>query len=476
MQDARSKVRYVKRRLDSLTNALTRYNYERERLTSGGKQLLDWSLDQLRQVRLEFDRRLERTQAMAEKRREDAVQVTCSNFATVVAEFADFVLPALHGARSDRVPVEIESALQRFADRAEQSAPVRLVMFGADTMSYAIHYPQSAPAHRLTNAADSESGSSREARFVSLRIPAIERDSGAIHALALGHEMGHLRVRATDMKSVISAAPPRAWQAPDAPNIATEDHIHRFPDFVQQINCWGEELLTDVVAVQLLGPAALLAFGELVGSIGLWDRDSPTHPGADRRCALMLRVLARNSYSKDPALAEAFEHYAAQCKGAIARPVHMRSDTIARPPDSPEQLAWDSIVGQLDAIVERALASVEPDETFDARQFQIASAGRAVLAAGRPFAEYASTFLNTAEDVQADDLRRGHDEAATLVPVDVPAILNAAWLVRLSAMATLAEKVRADIEIDADYSRVCAVLDGLVLKSIEISEHLQETS
>ena len=61
-----------------------------------------------------------------------------------------------------------------------------------------------------------------------------------------------------------------------------------------------------------------------------------------------------------------------------------------------------------------------------------------------------------------------------LVPVDPPAILNAAWLVRINMLGSLGARVGADVNLDAGYSRVCGVLDELVLKSIEISEHLRE--
>lgn len=446
MQDAAYRIDNLYRRLDSVQGALARHLDHEESMTPGGRQLLSRAQLLLAHARQVLEFRWQRTGAFTSEIREVTRRNLCEDFTAVVRELATSLLPALDGAVSHRVPVELESALQRMANAAARQWQPRVLLYASDALNYSIERhedPFDALATTLS-AVPRPHPEETLGPFLFLRVPEVERDTATLHAIILGHELGHLRDWAEQLSGVVTAKLPDEW-ADDAGKVKKE-HIQDFVRYATILQQWSAEIVADLLAAHLLGPASLLAFGELIASLGGWEKDSPTHPAPDRRAALVVRTLRELEYGNIPEVDAVLLHYEAESANSLVRGVAFENDDLSRAGDR----AWARLQEALPELKAVCKDSLVPGEGLSIEDWSDVRRARDQLLAGRPCGE------------------RYNGDIATARPDEV--IMNAAWLARIGDLESFAGRLRLDSSIPSSRSLVAAVLDGLVLKSFEIAE------
>lgn len=378
----------------------------------------------------------------------------CNDFAAVLQELSAALLPALDGTRSNGVPIELEPVLARLADRASAGTGGRVVLYASAHLNYSIEQHRDPLAALSPRGADQSGPGSRASGepFLFLRIPRVERDSGTLHTVIAGHELGHLRDWTHNLTEL--APPillPGHWldEATGSIKMDYADHWERFNNVALS---WAREIVADLVAATVMGPASLLALSELVGTLGLWAVDSATHPGADRRAAIILDSLDHAGFSTAPDLATMRAHFRMETDGALARPAQIDGSAF---PEA-DQAAWSVVMDKLPSLRAACDAAIHADERFSAQDWARVSQARDCLAAGKPCGE----FL---------------DGGAIPTAQSDAVILNAAYLLRSHSLGDLGAVLGLDSADPAEASLASAVLDGLVLKSFEVAEHRRRT-
>jgi hypothetical protein len=450
MQDASYRIDNLYRRLDNVQGALARHLDHEESMTPGGRQLLSRSqllLDHARQV-LEF--RWQRTEAFGPGVREVTRRNLCEDFTAVVRELAASLLPALDGAVSHRVPVELEAALQRMADRAAGDWRPRVLLYASDALNYSIERHED-PFEALAPTLAAVPRTTREESlgpFLFLRVPEVERDTAMLHAIILGHELGHLRDWAEQISGVATTRIPLDWV--DEAGKVKKEHIQDFVRYASVLHRWSAEIVADLLAAHLLGPASLLAFGELIGSLGGWSKDSPTHPAPDRRSAIVADTLRELGYGAIPELDTVLTHYELESANALTRRVVFEQDDPAYVGDK----AWGRLLEALPELKRVCSEAISADEGLRVQDWPEVELARDDLLVGQPCGERAGS---TDFSARADEV-----------------IMNGAWLARIGDLADFGRKLGLDASMPSDRSLIAAVLDGLVLKSFEIADMRRE--
>ena len=420
-------------------------------MTPGGRALLERSELLLDHARQALAYRWSRTNSLSGAAQEQARRNICDDFAAVLRELAMSMLPALDGTVADRVPVELEPVLQRLADFAAPGWGSRVILYAADALNYSIERhddpigslaPTLAPALSVAATA--------EGPYLFLRIPSVERDTATLHAIILGHEIGHLRDWALGLSASVKTPPPDSWC--DSAGQLQLEHVAGFQRYAFIAAHWTAEVVADILAAQLLGPASLCAFGELIGNLAIWGTDSTTHPAPDRRAAIIIEVLEGLGYMDVTELRPLLKHYEAESQAAAQR----RAAAFGVPPHEADELAWQLVHSEVPRLITACAAASQPGERFSASDWPRVEEARGLLSSGRPCGEV---------------IRPGP------TPEEVPdaVIINAGWLARLDGMVELAGILGLDASIPNQTSQVSAVLDGLVLKSFEIAEHRRKT-
>lgn len=448
MQDSENRLASLYRRFDNVAAALDAYSNISESMTEGGRVLKEQASLLLREARQALRYRWQRLDPLDLPEREELRRAICNDFAAVLHELSTALLPALDGTRSNGVPIELEPVLTRLANRASAGTGGRVVLYASADLNYSIE------CHQDPRAALSAYGSAQSStetppsgdRFLFLRIPRIERDSGTLHTVIAGHELGHLRDWTYQLSDLPPTGIPSHWlDALGDIRIEFLDHLRRF---VNVGRSWACEIVADLVAAAVMGPASLQALSELVGTLGLWTVDSASHPGADRRAAIILDSLDGAGFSTVPDLATLHAHFRSETNGALARAVQIEGSPF---PEA-DSAAWAWVVDGLPTLRAACDAAVQPDERFDARDWTRVSEARDCLAAGKPCGEYLDN--NGIPAAQSDAV-----------------IFNAAYLLRSASLDDLGSVLGLDSGEPAEASLVSAVLDGLVLKSFEVAEH-----
>jgi deoxycytidine triphosphate deaminase len=132
-----------------------------------------------------------------------------------------------------------------------------------------------------------------DAGLALLTVPYLEGTKTLWQPVVLGHELGHLRLRAminTGHLHAVSAELFRSDLLAPALGVAVERQRTLY------ISAWLTELLCDLNAIRSYGPAALAAIAEMLYVIGPAEKSgawkgSPSHPPLGLRIAAMLRLL-----------------------------------------------------------------------------------------------------------------------------------------------------------------------------------------
>jgi hypothetical protein len=285
--------------------------------------------------------------------------------------------------------------------------------------------------------------------FVFLSAPSVERDSAALHAVILGHELGHLR----DWHERVSKnfpldVPPGLVDAEGKPSDG-------YGEYISTATNWTEELVADAFSCLTMGPAAVLWLPELTSTGGTMDVDFLSHPGSDRRVSLMLRLLEEQGFAKADGFEEVFTGYSKLFGKAWERPVQGTEFGTASAPTL--TLIW--IRDHLDDLIDRCRAAVPNDQLFTADRWGEVHVAAGMFRQGLPCGE-----------LKDKDGRR--------VPAAPQVVLNAAWLVKLHNLAEVGQQLGITLSDNSDLddiSKVSDVLDKLALKSIEIASFLEQT-
>jgi len=417
-------------------------------------------LEQLEQVsafaRMSFEERWDRTESFPEAPARELVRrLVVQDYSTLLRELNSTLMPALVGAEYSRIPIELEQLATRLSTEASGGRPLNVVLFSDDRYNYSIQYysePTTYLARRI--APRTTAPPARNEEFLFLRLPRLERDSAMLHAVLIGHEIGHLRDWFSNVSGSINVQPPEVWLDD---NGQTRDRYVAAVEFYRDLlTSWSSELVSDAFGALTLGPASLFAITELVSAVGPIDSDSDSHPGTDRRAGFILALLRDRGFGQVEELFPVLDQFKEVTAAAEDRKVVIPGFTDRDPTfDEAAQAAWSLLRVELPRLTSNCVdvlgaaivdAAIWPQVEHAALQF----------ARGRPFGERITTLADA--------------NSAAAAPVPEAVILNGAWLVKLRNLSGLGEVVGLSAELFAEMGELEAVLDGLVLKSIEISD------
>lgn len=283
-----------------------------------------------------------------------------------------------------------------------------------------------------------------------LGTPYAEKGNALLHSI-LAHEVGHL---ALDQHPVQLPAPEltsdalgslsgEPLTAPQAPPGSLFEHTLRESltgEFSRAFRAWAQEIVADLFALQMLGPAYFFAFSFLGVSADMLSEPDRSQPPLGVRCRALLRAV------------EAWGHL-----GALPQPLQQvvlqwktfgwEAPQLARV----HQLVQDSLEQHLDALIEAVNGAAE-------------SLGLA----------YSSeAYRRDVEALRNRILDGVPPDTIGTVPyhaVSLAAILNAAWEVRLAYLPELQRLVagdKFDPEDANQRSQALGVLNRLTTKAIE---------
>lgn len=450
MQNSDSRLAGLHRRFDNIASVLDGYGNVSQTMTSGGRVLHHQADLLLRTARDALSYRWDRTSLVGEPQREKLRRQICDDFAAVLLELGVALLPALEGTQSNGVPIELEAVLRRLAVNAGGNNGGKIVLYASELLNYSIERHPDPVATLAPQLAPGLPVSSTGEPFLFLRIPRVERDSALLHTILAGHELGHLRDW-TNRLSLLTPPiiVPSNWL--DTTGAIKLEHAGSLARFTSVANRWAGEIVADIVGALTFGPASLNALSELVGTLGSWSFDSETHPGTDRRIALLIDLMQREHFDTIPEVADLLDHFKAETTTALTRTVAIRNtpDLVA------DQAAWNLVLSKRSDLETACRAAIRDDEIFRTSDWAAVTAAADRLAAGQPCGE-------------------SFDSGGDLIAERDSVIMNAAYKVRATTLSTLGSLLGLDASTAQDASQISAVLDELVLKSFEVAEYRRQ--
>lgn len=447
MQDADARLASLYRRFDNVASVLEELGSVSHTMTDGGRVLKERASSLLLAARQALGYRWKRLEPLPVPDREALRRGVCNDFAAVLIELSATLLPALDGTQSSAVPIELEPVLSRLARLADPSGSNSVVLYASEHLNYSIERhddPLTALAPQISpGAAPHPLGDP----FLFLRIPRVERDSGSLHAIIAGHELGHLRDWAHGLSAIgPPILVPANWvDASGAIKIGYLDHYERFESVASR---WAAETVADMIAALTLGPASLQALSELVGTLGAWAIDSVSHPGTDRRAATIVDIIARAGFDQIPDVAAQLVHFEGESVNALTRDVRIEDS----PYPEADTAAWEFVRAKLGDLEAATRGVVSIDERITPAEWPLVVAAEARLSSGQPCGE---RFGGSGEPLPESDA----------------VIFNAAYLARFRGLTGLGTVTGLDTLDPAQASLAGAILDGLVLKSFEVAEY-----
>ncbi|MBN1510022.1 MAG: hypothetical protein JW955_24465 [Sedimentisphaerales bacterium] len=316
-----------------------------------------------------------------------------------------------------------------------------------------------------------------------ISFPYIERRSVFLHA-ALGHEVGHLiaeefiRDEKTPMPAYLALEIIKRIQDDKAvaPLFKSKEIIRQLRECAEYRQRAIQELGSDLVAVNIMGFAALFALDSIVGMRNLDDVPSPEnqrYPPARRRIRLMLEEVEQHlnglvNWDQLEALVPidgkpVVEAYKKRIEELQA---------IAASADDAKALGADKTVEIAYRWVDQSLNDLRPfvrKRCEGVSEAQLAAPG--VYKDGKAFAR-GSGFWLQACDLATSRLGSGlppntNDDTVTPSrPASFEAIMNAGWLHLLSSVPSRPESVASVPEFVKRRQRV----ERLTLRALELSD------
>lgn len=438
--------RAILERFHRVQRQLVEFDTRSESLTTGARQLLASGFEAVTVASVTFLSDWQE-QIDLDSQAEDKFFELCDRHSAILGKFESKLIPLLDGADCNNIPFELETHLASLVPKIAPDWDITATVLHSE---YRFNYGIGQYTTDELEALPAKIPIDHQ-RFVTFALPRIARDSLTLHAVLLGHELGHLR----------------QWHSPipTSGKVETlpEDLLRSITDTDQRLKVlltvkgitrnWINEFVADTYSALLIGPASLLALGELGAAVGSTTHDSETHPATDRRLSVIMKVLAGQGFL-EPRLHVGFRSLE-ELESANLR---YSSDMDRDPPNQPTgflnfsalRTAWNIVHGWIDDIVNECSSSLPPELKFGIDRWGIARDVAECLAEGRPVG--------------------GSLSKTALLPADV---LNGAWLVRVSRMEDLAKVAGLDRDGQLSHVRTSKVLDDLVLKSLEILSYEQ---
>ena len=443
MWSAEQRRRALAERLFHLSATVNSAKGAQQELTEGLSELIR-RLDRLVPGLItDFDARWQRidSAAMPAAVAERLKSELCKEIEDLVAEVGPLMLRVVAGGESTAVPVEIETCLQRQVDQAAPRWNWTSILYASPEYNYSVERIPD-PQQVLGHTAGTIPRTRRD--LVAFSLPRPERDAIGLHAVLLGHEVGHVRdwfLRVTETHRLVI---PKGWRS-------QPDRLGIFLDWGES---WISEVVADIFACLTMGPVALLALPELMMKAAELNLDSETHPSPARRIELMVRVLRHRGYGRLPTLKPILDSYADLSRMAWTRAIEL-------PDELPQSTTLYAECGN--AVVPEVARTLQ---LLERRCRQLLP--RASLASPSSWPD-----VLHASDLLTQGIPCGED--VKHLPVDVVTILNAAWFVKVARLQDFGPTLaltdpNASTE---DLGTLNAKLDLLALKSIEISEVLR---
>lgn len=451
-------------RMAQIQITLDRASCRPESLTDGARVLLSTINELIDRMYLVLDRRWSELDPLDEQAREMARIGLCDDLQDVVRDIGATLIPVLESAIPEAIPIEMEPVVQRLAAGAAPDWHLTAILFGSHKHNYSIQRADN-PLKRWTSLLglpESElSGEDVTQDFLLLSLPRTDRQSGTLHSVLLGHELGHLRDWYHGITRGLDIPEQDSFFDPDG-QLSLEGSRQR--QVYNQIALrWTAEVVADMYACLHLGPASLFSLAELAGGLAPMHVDHLTHPGTDRRINLIMRWLdnmgfpvnkkngnqvdKKNGNQED--LAALLGSVSDATARALARPVEIES---LAGDDLPGRLAWDWLRSEADGIWTRVTSSEKEAEPLDPKAWE---------------EEVGSAVESMSAGLTAGERHVGN----TVMPADVRYLMNAGWLTKLSHLGSVGSMVEADVADVRELGRAAQVVDDLLLKSIEIAEY-----
>lgn len=443
MLEPESRARSLARRFDNVLVVLASLEDRRETLTPAAADLLTRVRETVEATRAAFEDRWDKLAAVHPAALRDGLRARlCDQMLRVLATVAGSLLPTLDGAASSGIPVELDAVLARLVAKADPSQPL-VVLSSAPGFQYSVQ-PVQDPLQIAAAVTLASPAAATGPNYLFLRLPRLERDSALLHVVLTGHEVGHVRDWTQQVSAGLIPAPLLLNGVPAG---ASDARVYR-----TLIAYWARELAADMFGALVFGPASLLSFTELAVTGGDLTSDSLTHPATARRLEAIIKLLDGLGYGSVVDVEAAVAPLRAATAGAAQTPVSVNG---VDPRIS--QAAWGWLSGQLPQLAATCSAGVAPDETLVPAKWPQVEQAADELARGRPAGERASAL-------------GANGEVHAIEPVPAAVVLNAGWLLRARDYAGLSDVVASPSPSHSQSSGLGAVLDGLLLKSLEVSE------
>jgi hypothetical protein len=342
------------------------------------------------------------------------------------------------------VPVELEILVTSLVREVAPEWNLQPVLWGTSQYNYSVNQERDPITDWLSDGHGGVSEAAVEERdFLFLSLPTLERDAAPLHGILLGHELGHLRDWYNDISGSLQFQLP--GELTDDTGELTLETAREAEVFTAVAKSWAIEIVADIFSAIQFGPAALLALPELASGGSLLNVDSSTHPGIDRRISVVCDVLRDCGFEAIPRIGELIAEYEDVVEGALDRDVALKELMKWKGP----QLAWDWLRALIPELKDKCRAALAEGKISPSSWDQVDYAVK-LLISGQPCGE----------------TLRGQGD---VTPISIEAILNAAWMVRLDYTEALADEIGVDAETFEGLVDLSSVIDGLTLKSIEIS-------
>jgi hypothetical protein len=376
----------------------------------------------------------------------------CDKYGELLVEMTDRIIPVLDGAEPQYVPAEIEPLVDEIIKSAgAQWGVSACVLTSSYEYNYSIAPYDMSKWYYILQRPDLAKG---DEMVVLLDMPRLERTSVPLHAVLLGHEVGHL---CTWVSELLDAIDPEFSAELFAP-VKSDDELQTLQDFYKGLCAkWLEELCADIFSTLLMGPAALLSLDELAGTVSARHTDYGSHPDTRRRLSVMMRSLEEQGYREKPELVPIFEEYEAE---AGEEPRNNGSPPARGSEAYTDYVLW-SVIGPL----------VEDHGGLQSacRRALTGEGGFEKEAQKLVFMEEEWTDVEAAigllkEGIPAGELRIGSNTRVTSPAV----VMNAAWFLKWQGMRRIEEELSLESGRMTTIMRTNYILDQLVLKSFEI--------
>jgi hypothetical protein len=289
--------------------------------------------------------------------------------------------------------------------------------------------------------------------FLIISFPQAEAENILLHCI-FAHEIGHAVYQKENLvdrilgrvkvsKEQIKNLSSEALMSHRGSRRLNKTAIQIREQITEEINksaeSWADELTSDAIAVCLFGPAYLFAFIHLIISFQLMDNCSDTHPSPRLRLRLICQMMDLLKYTRH--FPGPLRKYYGPWKREASRPVQVDNPIL--------KVVSRSFEPVLSAIIQQTLKTVKPQYTDSTYAADIKTLPQLIIAGILPV------------EVVKDHKKR------TMQTQSVISILNAGWLVNLTALDEFAKSRHLKT---ADPFKVKRKLQEEISKALELQE------